>query len=83
MSDIEEYIRCRNCGKQILKEETFGNWYCSKACALRFTQCPICGRFFESGKGSGEYCSPDCARTSPDDTRYSQESDTFKIEEQQ
>ncbi|MCP4724192.1 MAG: hypothetical protein GY863_04110 [bacterium] len=66
MSDTPEYLRCRNCDKLIPKTDTFGNWYCSRSCALRFTQCPICGSFFEEGKGAGDFCTPDCAQSNTD-----------------
>ena len=76
IEESPEYLRCRNCGKLVPAEETFGNWYCSRPCALRFTECPICGNFFESGKGSGDFCSPDCARTSTDDIDISQDTES-------
>lgn len=63
MGDEENYLRCRNCGRLIDEKEVFARWYCCRDCALQFTSCLNCGKYFEKGKGSGNYCSPECAQT--------------------
>jgi len=66
MSDEIIYLRCRNCGRLVPEEEVFARWYCSRECALQFTSCPNCGKYFEAGKGAGDFCSPDCAQIHPE-----------------
>lgn len=56
------YIRCRNCGKYVEKNQSVGTVYCSEKCAGTFTRCPNCGKFFpviniELHNG---FCSAEC-----------------------
>ena len=66
MADEPVFMRCRNCGRLVPENEAVARWYCSRDCVMQFSSCPNCGRYFETGKGSGNYCSPDCAQTYPE-----------------
>jgi len=62
MDDIGEYIRCRNCGKHVLKEDAYNNYFCSSICSQKFAHCKNCGAFFPvSDSQYAQFCSKECA----------------------
>ncbi|MEW5818098.1 MAG: hypothetical protein AB1798_22245 [Spirochaetota bacterium] len=75
VTEYPVYERCRTCGDFFIKSETVQAAFCSNICALHYTECANCGRYFPSpgpparGEASGikkvknreDFCSPDCA----------------------
>ncbi len=57
-----EYIRCRNCGSYIEKNQSISGVFCSEKCAEVFTRCPNCGSFFSAINKDlhNGFCSIDC-----------------------
>ena len=63
MVDFEhKYMRCRNCGRYIEKNQSVGELYCSEQCAQLFTRCKNCGNFFQIKKNNRQsvFCSLEC-----------------------
>ncbi len=60
--DNVSYIRCRNCGRYIEKNQSISEIYCSETCAGTFTRCPNCGKFFPAlnKERHNGFCSLEC-----------------------
>ncbi|MDC7225544.1 MAG: hypothetical protein PQJ61_02130 [Spirochaetales bacterium] len=67
--ETAKYIRCRNCGKHVEKNQSIAEIFCSEECAETFTRCPNCGKFFPAvNKERFEgFCSNECKTVYDDD----------------
>lgn len=55
------YHQCRTCGRWHPVEGGYGDQFCSRECARRFSRCPVCGEYFETVKGTERgFCSAGC-----------------------
>ena len=62
-AEVEEYIRCYNCGKWIDETNAVAEFYCSGECTEQYERCFTCGRFFSKAKGiKSGICSESCGR---------------------
>jgi len=62
MENTNAYIRCRTCGRYVLKEQAYNNYFCSSTCSRKFVHCKNCGTYFlASDSQYAEFCSKECA----------------------
>jgi predicted nucleic acid-binding Zn ribbon protein len=61
MTEIESFLRCRNCGRIVKSSEAFHSYYCSEECSFKYRRCKNCGNYFPVRENpSSEFCSLEC-----------------------